>query len=164
MNKKKFSVMNIGSISLLMIFIILCMVILAALSLSSAAGNKSSADKFAVHSTNYYKASNQAEEVLDQIAGILAKSYQISPDSSTYFSEIKAMLSESDIGVNLNVSIESKPATLNYTTTVDGSQALEVELTLNDPWTTSSGFYTITSWKEVATSEWNADNSMKLIQ
>lgn len=164
MNKKKFSVMNIGSISLLMIFIILCMVILAALSLSSAAGNKSSADKFAVHSTNYYKASNQAEEVLDQIDGILAKSYQISPDSSTYFSEIKAMLSESDIGVNLNVSIESKPATLNYTTTVDGSQALEVELTLNDPWTTSSGFYTITSWTEVATSEWNADNSMKLIQ
>lgn len=164
MNKKKFSVMNIGSISLLMIFIILCMVILAALSLSSAAGNKSSADKFAVHSTNYYKASNQAEEVLDQIDGILAKSYQISPDSSTYFSEIKAMLSESDIGVNLNVSIESKPATLNYTTTVDGSQALEVELTLNDPWTTSSGFYTITSWKEVATNAWDADNSMKLIQ
>lgn len=55
-------------------------------------------------------------------------------------------------------------ATLNYTTTVDDSQAQEVDLTLNDPWTTSSGFYTITSWKEVAINAWDADNSMKLIQ
>ena len=74
------------------------------------------------------------------------------------------MLSESDMDVNLNFSIEINSATLNYTTTVDDSQAQEVDLTLNDPWTTSSGFYTITSWKEVATNEWDADNSMKLIQ
>ena len=125
-------------------------------SIASAAGNKSSADKFTAHSTNYYKASNQAKEILDQIDGILAKSYQIS--------EIEAMLSESDMDVNLNFSIEINSATLNYTTTVDDSQAQEVDLTLNDPWTTSSGFYTITSWKEVATNAWDADNSMKLIQ
>ena len=104
------------------------------------------------------------KEILDQIDGILAKSYQISPDSSSYFSEIEAMLSESDMDVNLNFSIEINSATLNYTTTVDDSQAQEVDLTLNDPWTTSSGFYTITSWKEVATNAWDADNSMKLIQ
>ena len=110
------------------------------------------------------EASNQAKEILDQIDGILAKSYQISPDSSSYFSEIEAMLSESDMDVNLNFSIEINSATLNYTTTVDDSQAQEVDLTLNDPWTTSSGFYTITSWKEVATNAWDADNSMKLIQ
>lgn len=127
-------------------------------SIASAAGNKSSADKFTAHSTNYYKASNQAKEILDQIDGILAKSYQISPDSSSYFSEIEAMLSESDMDVNLNFSIEINSAT------VDDSQAQEVDLTLNDPWTTSSGFYTITSWKEVATNAWDADNSMKLIQ
>ena len=133
-------------------------------SIASAAGNKSSADKFTAHSTNYYKASHQAKEILDQIDGILAKSYQISPDSSSYFSEIEAMLSESDMDVNLNFSIEINSATLNYTTTVDDSQAQEVDLTLNDPWTTSSGFYTITSWKEVATNAWDADNSMKLIQ
>ena len=36
-------------------------------SIASAAGNKSSADKFTAHSTNYYKASNQAKEILDQI-------------------------------------------------------------------------------------------------
>ena len=99
------------------------------------------------------------------------------------------MLSESDMDVNLNFSIEINSATLNYTTTVDDSQAQEVDLTLNDPWTTSSGFYTITSYytkradlaytvnyyeegtttklhdsKEVATNAWDADNSMKLIQ
>ena len=66
MNKKKFSVTNIGSISLLMIFIILCMVTLAALSLSSAASEANTARKFADHNTKYYQADNQAEETLKQ--------------------------------------------------------------------------------------------------
>ena len=39
MNKRKFPVTNIGSVSLLMIFIVLCMVTLAALSLSTASGS-----------------------------------------------------------------------------------------------------------------------------
>lgn len=73
MNKKKFSVTNIGSISLLMIFIILCMVTLAALSLSSAASEANTARKFADHNTKYYQADNQAEETLDIIDGILGR-------------------------------------------------------------------------------------------
>lgn len=45
MNKRKFPVTNIGSVSLLMIFIVLCMVTLAALSLSTASGSYRSADR-----------------------------------------------------------------------------------------------------------------------
>ena len=47
MNKRKFPVTNIGSVSLLMIFIVLCMVTLAALSLSTASGSNRSAQTLA---------------------------------------------------------------------------------------------------------------------
>lgn len=174
MNKKKFSVTNIGSISLLMIFIILCMVTLAALSLSSAASEANSAKKFASHNTNYYQASNQAEETLDIIDGILSESYMVSSDSAAYFSEVEARLSKLSTNITINipakndaadsVTTANSAATISYTTTISDSQALEVELTLTDPFHSSKGFYTITSWKEVQTGDWNADNTMKLIQ
>ena len=174
MNKKKFSVTNIGSISLLMIFIILCMVTLAALSLSSAASEADSAQKFASHNTSYYQANNQAEETLDIIDGILAESYLVSSDSATYFSEIEARLSKLSTNITFNISTENTSAedtsagnasaTVSYTTTLNDSQALEVELTLTDPFHSSKGFYTITSWKEVQTGGWDADNTMQLIQ
>lgn len=164
MNKKKFSVTNIGSISLLMIFIILCMVTLAALSLSSAASEANSAQKFADHNTKYYQAGNQAEETLDIIDGILAESYTVSADSAAYFTEVETRLAKLSTNITINISAEYKSATIDYITSVDDSQSLEVELTLADPFTTSSGFYKITSWREVQTSDWNADNTIKLIQ
>ena len=160
MNKKKFSVTNIGSISLLMIFIILCMVTLAALSLSSAASEADTARKFADHNTKYYQADNQAEETLDIIDGILAESYTASADSASYFTEVNTRLAK----LSTNITTDNESATLDYITSVDDSQSLEVKLTLTDPFTTSGGLYKITSWKEVTTSDWNADNSMKLIQ
>ena len=158
MNKKKFSVTNIGSISLLMIFIILCMVTLAALSLSSAASEANTARKFADHNTKYYQADNQAEETLDIIDGILAESYTASADSASYFTEVNTRLAKLSTNITLDISTDNESATL------DDSQSLEVKLTLTDPFTTSGGLYKITSWKEVKISDWNADNSMKLIQ
>lgn len=66
MNKRKFPVTNIGSVSLLMIFIVLCMVTLAALSLSTASGSYRSAQTLAGHTTAYYRASNKAEKSLQR--------------------------------------------------------------------------------------------------
>ena len=53
MKKKNFSITNIGTVSLLMIFIILCMVTFAALSLSSAAADHRFSQKMADHSKEY---------------------------------------------------------------------------------------------------------------
>ena len=194
MNKKKFSVTNIGSISLLMIFIILCMVTLAALSLSSAASEANSSQKFADHNTKYYQASNQAEETLDIIDGILSESYTVSSDSTAYFSEVESRLSKLSTNITVNISTDNSvtgndatntdatdnnvakndiadngttanaSATVSYTTVVNDSQALEVTLALADPFHSSDGFYRITSWKEVQTSDWNADNSINLMK
>lgn len=66
-NKKESSVINIGSSSLLVIFLILCLVTFATLTLSSAVSDYRFSQKLADRKTAYYEASNRAEELLSQI-------------------------------------------------------------------------------------------------
>ena len=63
-NRRNFPITNIGSVTLMMILIVLCMVTFAALSLSTAVSDHQAAKKSAAHVHDYYKASNQAEEQL----------------------------------------------------------------------------------------------------
>ncbi len=55
---------NIGSSSLLVIFLILCLVTFAILSLSSAKSDHSFSQRLAQHRRVYYEASAKAEETL----------------------------------------------------------------------------------------------------
>ena len=70
--KSQTSFVNIGSASLLVIFLILCLVTFAILSLSSAKSDYSFSERLAAHKTVYYEASSKAEEILDEIDKILA--------------------------------------------------------------------------------------------
>ena len=89
MKKKNFSITNIGTVSLLMIFIILCMVTFAALSLSSAAADHRFSQKMADHSKEYYKASGQAETKLAEIDHILDIAYKGAESDDDYYQQIK---------------------------------------------------------------------------
>ena len=70
-NRRKFPITNIGSVTLMMILIVLCMVTFAALSLSTAVSDHQAAEKFTAHVHDYYEASNQAEEQLASIDEVL---------------------------------------------------------------------------------------------
>ena len=69
---------NIGASSLLVIFLILCLVTFAILTLTSAKSDADFAEKLAHHKTNYYAACNTAESTLDKIDAVLADAWQLS--------------------------------------------------------------------------------------
>ena len=69
---------NIGASSLLVIFLILCLVTFAILTLTSAKSDADFAEKLAHHKMNYYAACNTAESTLDEIDAILADAWQLS--------------------------------------------------------------------------------------
>ena len=71
MKKKNFSITNIGTVSLLMIFIILVWLPSCRAFASSAAADHRFSQKMADHSKEYYKASGQAETKLAEIDHIL---------------------------------------------------------------------------------------------
>ena len=165
--QQKFSVTNIGSVTLMMIFIVLCMVTFAALSLSSASYDWRSAKKSADHTTAYYQTSNQAETILSDIDQMLTDCRSASngnalrsSDPSYYYQQVK-------------FSCEKwKEPVLSYQVPISDSQVLQVVLSLLNPYETqataestdSDSFYRITAWQVLSTKEWNGDNSLKLMQ
>lgn len=72
-NKQQSTFINIGSSSLLMVFLVLCLTTFAILSLSSAQSDYSFSKKFAEHKTEYYEASSRAEMILGEIDQLLAE-------------------------------------------------------------------------------------------
>ena len=71
-DKQQSSFVNIGSSSLLIIFLVLCLVTFAILSISSASSDHSFSEKLAERKTQYYDASSQASYVLNEIDAKLA--------------------------------------------------------------------------------------------
>ena len=64
MKKTLYPITNTGSVSLLMIFIVLCLTILSTLSLSGALGEYQYSQKIAQHHADYYRASGSASRML----------------------------------------------------------------------------------------------------
>jgi len=62
--KRKMSFTTVGGSSILTIFAVLCFVVFALLSLSTAKANSNLTNKATDATTNYYKADTEAEEIL----------------------------------------------------------------------------------------------------
>lgn len=171
MKKNKFPLTNIGTVSLLMIFIVLCMVTFAALSLSSAASDARSGQRIAEHSRAYYEASNEAEEMLAVLDDIFAKAYSQAAATEEYYRLITDAL-PSEVSLEEASSDEAfaynSPLTVSYQIEINDSQALLVRIGILSPEEiseeASSSFYKILSWQKIITKTWEGDNSIQLIQ
>lgn len=159
-----FPITNIGSVTLMMIFIVVCMVSFAALSLSTAASDYRAAKKSATHVTDYYEASNKAEEKLEELEKIFSETYETSSDQDNYYQTLKEKLQAmDDITVGEDVSVSSG-ITISYDCNISKKQALHVELLCGYPQgSTDTVLYQITSWQTISTTQWEGDNSIKLI-
>ena len=110
---------NIGASSLLVIFLILCLVTFAILTLTSAKSDADFSEKLAHHKTNYYAACNTAESTLDEIDAVLADAWQ---------------LSDTDISKNSTNNDSSQPDS----TSSDSSQSDSTSSDSSQPNSTSS--------------------------
>ncbi len=162
-----FPVTNIGSVTLMMIFIVVCMVSFAALSLSTASADSRAAKKSAKHVINYYKASNDAEEKLANLSQALSETYAASKDSDNYYQRL-----EEKIQAMEGFSFKSKEtdesslsgASISYDCSISKNQALHVEILCSYPKDASNtGLCQITCWQSISTGQWEGDNSIKLI-
>ena len=84
---------NIGTSSLILIFIILCLTIFGLLSLSSAGSDWKLAQKNAQSIQGYYEADSKAVEFAAMVEGNLAECSQIS-DEEEYLKLVKEKLGE----------------------------------------------------------------------
>ena len=117
---------NIGASSLLVIFLILCLVTFAILTLTSAKSDADFAEKLAHHKTNYYAACNTAESTLDEIDAVLADAWQLS-DTDTGKNSTSSDSSQSD-----STSNDSSQPDLTSSDTATVFTEIETQLTALD--------------------------------
>lgn len=159
MKKKSHSIFNIGTSSILLIFVILCLVTFAMLAIVNAKMDYQLSEKSARHTSAYYQADNRAKQILSEVDDILYTQYQQTKDINTFFNAVQTDLS---IYPEYEMTVEGTDATLSYSVPVDEKQFLMVSLTLLYPEEPNGGFYRIDSWTASAAEDWQGDSRPNL--
>ncbi len=151
--KRKMSFTTVGGSSILTIFAVLCFVVFALLSLSTAKANSNLTNKATDATTNYYKADTEAEEILAKIRS----GKDIPANVKLYKAEtskkgVKRIIAD-------NVGYIGWDAFASYSCKIDENQELQCEVLIRWGKPSEAG-YQIIKWKKVYTSEWKADDSM----
>lgn len=175
-NKQQSTFVNIGSSSLLIVFLVLCLTSFAILSLSSAQSDYSFSKRSAEHKTEYYEASSRAEMILGEIDQILAETaeqinaaqknaVQENADSELASFELAAAarLDGKEIdNIPLSCTSAEGETVISYQVPSGAKQALNVSLLITND-SEHENYYKIQAWQLISTSDWNADNSLNLI-
>ncbi len=127
-SKQQAPLIHIGASSLLVVFLVLCLVIFAALSLTSAQNDAAYSGRAADRRTAFYTACNQAEQLLDEID-----------------SRLEAQGPEADLS---DLGVTAEDGLLNFSVPLNDTQAIAVmlELTADGP-----HYYEIRAYRIVST-------------
>lgn len=138
-NKKSYPMVNIGTASILTVFVILAMVTFATLTYMTARKDARFNQRQLEAVQARQEAVNQAYSKIAKIDRELADSYE----HGTY---------------------ENLPGkTYSFTIASGEDKVLEVSLICCSPQDNEGGFYQITRFQEVGTKEWNSDDSLNLL-
>ena len=130
--KKQFG-MNIGSASILLVFVILCLVSFAVLSIVSANADSKLSARVLERTTAYYAACNQAEQSLAGMDKTLQRMYASSGSEEAYF-----------VAVGHGKS---------YVIPISDLQTLQATIEILYPESDEDTFYRITAWQVLNTEE-----------
>ena len=155
------SFVNIGSSSLLMIFLVLGLVVFAMLSLSGAKSDYSFAEKQADHRSEYYEACNTAEDIVADVSS--AMNGETVGTARSDIQEYLATYRHGDIALVPGTDEESGAPILTFSVPIGESQELSVELTLDFTNRMIEDNVRRTKWQVVSTADWEADDTVQLI-
>lgn len=150
MNKKKDFSVSIGFSSIMMVFIMICLVTFAALSVLTANSDHRLSKKMADKTTAYYQADTIAKGVACQIDQALASLYAECGDETAYYSSIspeRLVMDMPNKVQNVSVDLEQEMPVVSYQVTISDIQTLYVTLEIHYPKSGEENFYEITGWQ-----------------
>lgn len=156
MSKKKnkdIGFSNFGFSTILLAFVMICIVTISAVSLLTANSDYKLSKKVAEKNEAYYIAEETAYNTLAKVDTILADAYQLSSSEDAYYEALETTLSNLGFGTYEKTDTEY---IFSYETPISETQNLKVTLTLNYPNSSNDTFYKISSWQseyEVSTHE-----------
>ena len=142
-NKTQFS-LNIGLPSILLIFVILCLVSFGILSLVSANSDLKLSKKILTRTTNYYETCNEAEEMLADVHRQLLEAYLSCDSKEIYFHKTQTI-----------------PTSYSYT--ISELQELNISIRFVYPANPNDDLYEIEAWQIVTKDHIEYDESLHVI-
>ncbi|EXG85727.1 hypothetical protein SAMN05443270_3823 [Lacrimispora sphenoides] len=139
---------NIGSPSLILIFIVMCLITFGMLSLSTAKSERNLAERNASAVTEYYRADGEGEAFYQMVLNKAAKVREKSQDPQ----ERKQLLSR-----ELGDVYEPDKGTVTVNIPMERSQALSIELVFLPE---GEEDIQISKWKVIQTEDFEIDHSM----
>ena len=149
---------------LLLIFLSLCLVTFSLLSVSESSADRKLSEKAAQHTTDYYHALSEANEILakidDALSGYVKDAASSDTPAKTY---LEACASITDLLPDVSWK-RTDPDTGMISFQTTDRQRLQCELAVRWPSTADDTLYEVTRQQAVNTSDWTPDTSQKLYQ
>ncbi len=134
---------NIGSSSILLIFVILCLVAFATLSIVSANADAKLSTKVAERTQAYYQAHNQATADVTRLDETLAQAFASCKNETEYYAQVGYQEA--------------------FTYPITDLQNLSVKINILYPQHSGDPFYEIAAWQVITTGDVEYENNMIVI-
>lgn len=140
--------LNMGTSSLLVIFLVLFLAVFATLSLSDAKGDYDASVQLAVQKQAYYDACATSELTLAQLDNVLAKHHATCSSSKDYFDKIQSSLDNEIEGCEIDYKTDNNILLLSWYLPFTESKMLYVSVSV--PYHTEQAdnhYYRILAWQ-----------------
>lgn len=150
-----------GLSTLLLVFVILCLIIFSVLSLSTAKADLEMSQKVADRTQDYYQAQSKASERLKEIDAALAKQYN--ENKENYLEAAREALKK-EAGLTVTEKEGGNRLFCVYTESVNETQQLRVELEIESPEEEAGTYVRILGWENVQIMEWDAETGLPVMK
>ena len=155
-NRNVFPGVGIGATSILIIFVLLCLVVFAMLSFVNANADRKLNRKLADRTQAYYEACEKAEALLEDIDLHLEQFYL--ENRGTYLSSCLSYLENA--GGITGIDEEEQAVNFLFSVTVNDTQYLSVSISIPDTPAPGEHYYTITDWQTKSSQAWEPDTHL----
>lgn len=161
-DKNQTSFTAIGSSSLLVVFLVLCLTTFAILSLSSAKSDYTFTKRLADHKSDYYAATSQAEYIAAGIDNVLENTYKSKTMAYEEYLDALTLVLLTYEAAPLSYTRENDVPVISYQVPVDDRQTLFVRLRVTNP-LESPNYYEVAAWEVSPSKEWENDDTLNLM-
>lgn len=155
---------NFGYSSILLMFIMICIVTFSVLALYTATSDYTLSKKVATNTSNYYAAEEKAYTTLSEIDLKLSSCYinadGIQQSEEEFYMNVQATFKATEIN---NLTIDEEKHLIQYQEKISNNQRLVVEINYIYPEANSDSFYTIKRWQTVSDVE-EGSSSLNVIK
>lgn len=159
MKQKHSFFVTVGIPSLFLIFSVLCLCVLALLTLGSSRTSLTTARHSMEQTENYYTACSKATETVSGIRSTLNQYVTGASDEAEYFSRIQSFTDTQDA-----LTRNAKKHTLSFSTGISDTQQLSVILEIFYPEKDTDPTLKILQWKTELTGTWKPDDHQNVFK